>query len=75
MLNLKSQQLDIDKSFLHFKDPYKAKHRLLINNHNSVYLKHCDDPKSFVEYTNGMNDIYKKIEDRIYDMIADIISN
>ena len=75
MLNLKSQQSDIDKSFLHFIDPYKSKHRLLINKHNSLYLKHCDVRKSFIEFTNGINDINKSIKDSIYDMIADIISN
>ena len=48
---------------------------MLINKHNRVYLKHCWDSKSSVKYTNGMNDIYENIEDRIYDMTADIISN
>ena len=32
---------------------------LLINKHKSVGLKHYNDPKAFIEYSNDMDDIYK----------------
>ena len=39
----------IDNFFLYPKDPSEAKHQLLINKHESVGLKYCDDPKAFIE--------------------------
>ena len=50
LLNLISYQPDIDKIYLHAKDPYKAKYQLLINKHDGVGLKHYNDSKAFNEY-------------------------
>ena len=50
LLNLISHQPDIDNFFLYAKDPYEAKHQLLINKCKGVSLKYCNDTKAFIEY-------------------------
>ena len=45
-----------------FKDPYEAKYRFLINKRESTEIKHLNDSKAFIEYSNDMNDIDKDIE-------------
>ena len=39
LFNLLSQQPDINKIYLHAKDPYEAKHQFLIKKHESTGLK------------------------------------
>ena len=63
LLNLINNQPDIDKIYLYAEDPYKAKYQLLINKKKSIGLKHFDDPKAFIEYSNKMQDVYKNIDD------------
>ena len=86
LLNLIHNQPDIDKIYLYAKDPYEDKYQYLINKRESVGLKHFNDPKAFIEYSNDMHDVYKNIdnynpdkENKILiifdDMIADMISN
>ena len=68
------------------KDPYEAKYQYLINKREGVGIDHFNDPKTFVEYSNDMHDVYKNIdeynpdkENKILivfdDMIADMINN
>ena len=61
LFNLVNYQPDIDKIYLYAKDSYEAKYQLLINKRASADLKHLDDFKVFIEYSNDMDDIYKKI--------------
>ena len=86
LLNLINSQPDIDKIYLYAKDPYEKKYQHLINKREKVGLNHLNDPKAFMEYSNGMQDVYKNIEDytpikkrkRLIvfdDMIADMINN
>ena len=86
LLNLINNQQDIDKIYLYAKDPYEDKYQYLINRRESVGLKHFNDPKAFIEYSNDMHDVYKNIdnynlnkENKILivfdDMIADMINN
>ena len=86
LLNLKYNQPDIDKIYLYAKDPYEEKYQFLINERGSTGLKHFNDPKAFIEYSNDMQDVYKNInyynpnkENKILivfdDMIADMINN
>ena len=86
LLNLINSQPDIDKIYLYAKDPYEKKYQYLINKREKVGLNHLNDPKAFMEYSNGMQDVYKNIEDytpikkrkRLIvfdDMIADMINN
>ena len=86
LLNLINNQPDIDKIYLYAKDLYKTKYQFLINKRESTGLKHFNDPKAFIEYSNDMHDVYKNIdeynpdkENKILivfdDMIADMINN
>ena len=48
---------------MHAKDPYPSKYKFLINKRESTGLKHFNDPKAFIEYSNDMQDVYKNIEE------------
>ena len=85
LLNLINNQPDIDKIYLYAKDPYEAKYQFLINKRESTGLKHFNDPKAFIEYSNDMQDVYKNIDEYnadkehkilivFHDMIADMIN-
>ena len=63
LLNLINNQPDIDKIYLYAKDPCEAKYQYLINKRVKVGLKHYDDPKAFIEYSNDTQDVYKNIEE------------
>ena len=86
LFNLINQQPDIDKIYLYSKDLYKVKYQFLINKRESTSLKHFNDSKFFIKYSNDMDDIYKNIEKynpnkkckiliTFVDMIADMPSN
>ena len=86
LLNLINNQPDIDKIYLYAKDLYEAKYQFLINKRESTGLKHFNDPKAFIEYSNDMQDVYKNIDEcnadkerKILivfdDMIADMTNN
>ena len=62
MFHLISHQPGINKIYLNPKDPYKAKYYLLINKRESTGLKHLNDSKVFIEYSNDMDGIYKNID-------------
>ena len=63
LLNLINHEPDIDKIYLYAKDPYEAKYQLLINKRGNTGLKHLNDSKAFIEYSNDMDDVYKNIEE------------
>ena len=86
LLNLINNQPDIDKVYLHAKDPYEDKYQFLIKNRVNIGLKRFNDSKAFIEYSNDMHDVYKNIDhynpdkkNKILivfdDMIADMINN
>ena len=86
LLNLINNQPDIDKIYLYAKDLYEPKYQFLINKRESIGLKHFNDPKAFIEYSNDMQDVYKNINDYnpnkenkilivFDDIIADMINN
>ena len=77
---------DFRKTMENGKDPFEVKYQFLINNCEKVRLKHCNDSKAFIEYSNDMQGVYKNIEEYktgtkrkvlivFDDMIADMISN
>ena len=85
-MNSIENQPDIDKIYLSTKDLYEAKYQYLINKREGVDIDHFNDPKTFIEYSNDMGDVYKNIgeynpdkENKILivvdDMIADMIHN
>ena len=63
LLNLINNQPDIDKIYLYAKDPYQKKNQFLIKERESTELKHFNDPKAFIEYSNDMQDVYKNIDE------------
>ena len=86
LLILINLEPDIDKIYLYGKDPQEAKYQLLINKRESTGLKYFNDSKSFTEYSNNIEDIYKNNEEYntnkkrkilivFDDMIADMLSN
>ena len=86
LLNLINNQPDIDKIYLYDKDLYEDKYQFLINKIESTGLKHFNNPKAFIEYSNDVQDVYKNIEEYntdkkrkalilFDDMIADMINN
>ena len=81
-----NNQQYIDKIYLYTKDPYEDKYQYLISKRESAGLKHFNDPKVFIEYSNYMQSVYKNIdnynvnkENKILivfdDMIVDMINN
>ena len=61
LLNLISNQPDIEKICLYAKDPYEAKYQYLINKREEVGLDHLKAPRGFIEYSNDMQNVYKNI--------------
>ena len=72
----------IDKIYLYAKDIHEPKYEYLINRREQAGIKHLDDPKAFIEYSDDMNDVlndinnYNKNRDKkvlivFDDMIAD----
>ena len=57
-----NNQSDIDKIYLYAKDLHETKYQYLTNKREKVSLKHYDDPKDFIQYSNDMQDVYKNIE-------------
>ena len=85
LFSLINQQPDIDKTYLHAKHPYEAKYQFLTNERENTVVKHFNDSKAFIQYSNDMDDIYKSIEKYnpnkkckilivFNDMIANILS-
>ena len=42
---------------------YMKQNQLLVNKRESTDIKHFNDSKAFIEYSNDMNDIYNNIEE------------
>ena len=72
--------------YMHAKDPSEGKYQLLINKREDVGLKHYNDSKAFIEYSNNMDGIYEDIDEYrlnkerkmlilFDDVIADITIN
>ena len=57
LFNLISQEIEIDKISLYTNDRNEAKFQLLINKQEISGLKHFNDSKAFIEYSNDMDDI------------------
>ena len=71
---------------MYAKDPYEAKYQFLINKRETTGLKHFNDPKVFIEYSNDLQDVYENIDEYSVDkerkilivfddMIANMINN
>ena len=86
LLNLISEQNDIDKIYLYGRDLNEPKYKILIKNRKDAGIKYLNDPDAFVEYSNMIDDVYENIHDYnssrkrkilivFGDMIADIMTN
>ena len=58
---------------MYAKDPYEAKYQFLINKRKSTGLKHFNDPKVFIEYSDDMQDVYKSIAEYNTDIERKIL--
>ena len=75
----------INKIYLCFKDPNKGKYQYLIKKREKIGLENLKNPKSFIEYSNNMQDAFRNIEEHnpgrkcnvliIFDGMIDMISN
>ena len=72
--------------YLHAKDLNEPKYQLLIKKCEDAGIKHCNDPKAFIEYSNTINYVYSNIDNYnlkrkqkvlivFDDMFADINTN
>ena len=86
LLNLISQQDNIDKIYLYAKDLSEPKYEFLIKTRENIAIKHLSDSNAFIDCSNTMDDVYENISDYnpsrkrkilivFDDMIADIMSN
>ena len=62
LLNLINHKLYTDKIYLYAKNPYETKFQLLINKCKSEGLKDRYDFKSFIEYSNDMDDVCENVD-------------
>ena len=76
----------IHKIYLHAKDLHEPKYKFLIKICEDAGIKHLHDPKTFIEYSAYMDDVYNNTDDYnptrnrknltvFDDMIADIMTN
>ena len=86
LINLVNEQNDIDKIYLYTKDLNEPKYEYLIKKRDDVGIKHVNNPNTFIECSNTMEDFYENINDYnssrkiknliVFDeMIADIMTN
>ena len=61
LLNLIDNQPDIDKIYLYGEDAHEGKY-YLINKREKVGLKHFNDPKAFIKYSDESQNVYKLLE-------------
>ena len=86
LLHLIKEQDVIDKIYLYAKDLSEPKYEFLIKKRENAGIKHLNDSKAFIEYSNTNDDVYKNIDSYnpnrqrkilivFDDMIADIMSS
>ena len=63
LLNLISQQDDIDKIYLYAKDLSEPKYEFLIKKCEGAGIKHLNNSNAFIECSNTMDDVYENIDD------------
>ena len=86
LLHLINNLHPFDKIYLHAKDLHEPKYEYLINKREQAGIKNLNDPQTFIEYSNDMNDVlddinnYNKNRDKkvlivFDDMIDDVEYN
>ena len=51
----------MDKIYLCAKEPYESKYQLVIKRCKNAGMKHYNNPKAAIEYSNTMDDVYHNI--------------
>ena len=82
---IRNQRPDFDNIYLYIKDPFKSKYQLLIKGREKVRIKELKNPKTFIDYSQTIGDVYENLEDLsnkekklltvFDDMIVDIKAN
>ena len=86
LVNLINEQDDIGKIYSDAKDLLESKYKCLIKKGKNVGIKYLNDPNTFIQCSDMMDDVYKNInyynpssKRKILlvfdDMIADIMTN
>ena len=58
LINLISEQNDIDKIYLYARDLSQPKHECLIKKREDAGIKHLNNPNTFIDCSNTMDDVY-----------------
>ena len=61
LLHLIDKFHPIDKIYLYAKDTDENKYQYLINKREQAEIKNLNDPHTFIEYSNDMNDVLEDI--------------
>ena len=62
LLNLIKEQ-DIDKVYLYAKDLSEPKYQFLIEKRQNAGIKHLNNPKTFIECSNTIDNVYENTYD------------
>ena len=60
LINLINGQNDADKIYLYARDLTEPKYEYLIKKREDVEIKHANNPKTFIECSKTMDDVYEK---------------
>ena len=63
LINLISEQNDIDKIYLYARDLSEPKYEYLIKKREDPGIKHLNNPNAFIECSNTIDDVYENIND------------
>ena len=58
---MKNQQPDVEKIQSFVKDIFESKYQLLINKTKKVEIKHEKKSKAFIDYSQTVGDVCKKL--------------
>ena len=62
MTLIRHQRADIDTICLYVKDPFESKYQLLIKGREKVGIENLKNPKSFIDYSQTIDDVYENLE-------------
>ena len=60
---IRNQRSDLDKIYLYTKNPFKSKYQSLIKWREKVRIKELKNPKTFIDYSQTIGDVYENLED------------
>ena len=63
LLNLITEQNDIEKIYLYARDLSEPKYEHLIKKHENAGIRHLNNPNVFIKCSDTMDDVYKNIND------------